>query len=863
MSQAESVPADVEMGNQTGVYHGWPRSASNQPSQAESNFGDGSGPLFNIYSKVTEKDDNKRAERWQRDAQGILIFTSLFSIVVAILVTMSVQDLRPRPRDDSAFYLQNIYQLLANPNAYDASNPPPFVITPPAFSPPLYAVWVNSLWFLSLAISLTSALLATLLHQWTRRYVAITQPVHCSPHKRARIRAFFANGVDKLHLPWVVEALPILLHLSLSLFLAGLLIFLFNLNQTAFNAVVGWVALFAGVYACITLMPIFRHDSPFYAPLSSTAWFLYAATLYAVFSILSFVRSGRDNFRDLKNRYGEWVLGGVERAAEDMASDRSSKVDGRVMEWTIGTLCEDDVTERFFEAIPGFCDSKVVQTRLSSLLRAKIRQVMDGFLDRTFSSETMSESAKIGRLIICLNAAHAALGSGMVARTLTNIFDGRWREAPQSIKMGYTLRRWCNSSDEWIALSARNIVAGIIAVQRRDERWIALVKDQFSLPDRVLRDTIPYGDSVLLVILLHVTRNLFHSVEPPWDSNILRVLSQFDIRNTLPQLQHDFCFLWNEIVREAHNRRPYSAPVFILREIRHLYLALHEDTYSPPTAFSASTTHGEDSVWEPSSYPTCNVSSHTSEPPPPVHVFAAPSAVVPQTDPASSHTPQWPHFTGQNVPRFSAPHWGTTIPLPAEPSSSDLLYAPHPFVATSSRPVSVESQALSITSLDIAAAHLTEGNANISTISPVTHPIPRSESPDGSTLERSEDLTVVPSPIVSDSAPPPIPSTVISGPNPMDIPSNMESTQPQSEDVPPAPRSPSSFPTAHPQLASGLDSQLTESIGTTAAQYDTHDVASSTPIEDFHRPRSLTLTNPDISESTPLPEDHQRDSSES
>ena len=48
----------------------------NQPSQAESNFGDGSGPLFSIYSKIAEKDDNKRAERWQGDAQGILIFVS-------------------------------------------------------------------------------------------------------------------------------------------------------------------------------------------------------------------------------------------------------------------------------------------------------------------------------------------------------------------------------------------------------------------------------------------------------------------------------------------------------------------------------------------------------------------------------------------------------------------------------------------------------------------------------------------------------------------------------------------------------------------------------------------------------------------
>ena len=37
-------------------------------------YGDSSGPLFAIYSKSVEKIDNMMAERWQKDAEGILIF---------------------------------------------------------------------------------------------------------------------------------------------------------------------------------------------------------------------------------------------------------------------------------------------------------------------------------------------------------------------------------------------------------------------------------------------------------------------------------------------------------------------------------------------------------------------------------------------------------------------------------------------------------------------------------------------------------------------------------------------------------------------------------------------------------------------
>jgi hypothetical protein len=53
-----------------------PKSTPNQPLQGESNFGDSSGPLFSIYSKVAEDEDNKVVERWQKDADGILFFVS-------------------------------------------------------------------------------------------------------------------------------------------------------------------------------------------------------------------------------------------------------------------------------------------------------------------------------------------------------------------------------------------------------------------------------------------------------------------------------------------------------------------------------------------------------------------------------------------------------------------------------------------------------------------------------------------------------------------------------------------------------------------------------------------------------------------
>ena len=56
--------------------HDHPQSAQSQPLQGESNFGDSSGKLFSMYSNVSKDEDNKMVERWQKDADGILIFVS-------------------------------------------------------------------------------------------------------------------------------------------------------------------------------------------------------------------------------------------------------------------------------------------------------------------------------------------------------------------------------------------------------------------------------------------------------------------------------------------------------------------------------------------------------------------------------------------------------------------------------------------------------------------------------------------------------------------------------------------------------------------------------------------------------------------
>ena len=467
------------------------------------------------------------------------------------------------------------------------------------------------------------------------------------------MRAFFANGVDEMGIPWAVEGLPTLLHLSLFLFFAGLVIFLFNVDQEVFTRVVWWIVLFSIVYGLITFLPLIRHDSPYNTPLSSPAWFLYARIQYValiiltciitfifafivifafvVLKVFSFITSNqiercRDQiegyqgqiWRYLKRGYKTWdghlsrrMLWGVDKKAEETASELSSEIDVRILGWTISALGEDDSLEKFFEAIPGFFNSKFVKYLERDFPETQLKTfwcALNGFMGRTLTSNSVTESVRSRRDIICRDIIGMipCPDLDMPVNLLSHI-----DEAPVSIERLQAMSQWFTHSSQGVSGSARNVVIwSLPKLQERDNRWITLASNACGLAAHVIERNVSMGgDNVLLATLICISRNAIRSD----DYGILRLveaLTQFDIRHSPPGLQHDFCALWNELVQEARNRGRFSTAISILMRIRLHYITLHQGTDAAPTAFSASTDTSHHVLLQPSSYPFCDIASH-------------------------------------------------------------------------------------------------------------------------------------------------------------------------------------------------------------------------------------------------------------
>jgi hypothetical protein len=288
---------------------------------------------------------------------------------------------------------------------------------PATFKPPTSAILVSTLWSLSLVVSLTCALLASLLQQWARRYRHITQKEN-DPQKRALTRELMAQALNKVPLSWLIklEPLPFLLHTSIFLFLAGFVVYLFTFN----NLVAELAGACAGTsllsYLYVSLTPIYSRDSPFYTPITTLIWTITMGIISLFHRLRYFVasRSTRfhpkdlDRIRETFQFYYERMLNGTTKDVETMADTPSSGLATSVLLSTFDSLDGVSDLEQFLSYIPGFYDSTSAQEHF------------DGTTFEDFNSDRLPSKISSSWNMFC----HLICSAKTKRRTHRNVFEG-------------------------------------------------------------------------------------------------------------------------------------------------------------------------------------------------------------------------------------------------------------------------------------------------------------------------------------------------------------------------------------------------------------------------------------------------------
>ncbi|KAH9030103.1 hypothetical protein EDB85DRAFT_1453615 [Lactarius pseudohatsudake] len=380
------ISADLQpQATDTNQYHNGNASAAQTAdnSQRDENQGDSSDGLWSIYLTESEKQDAEVLESWKGDTNGILVFTGLFSATVAAFIIESYKKLSPDSGDMTNALLIQISQQFV-----DFSHGKPLanvaVQSGQPFKPRASAVRVNVFWFLSLILSLSCALSATLMQQWARRYQELAQR-HGAFHRRGRMRAYIFDGIHRFGMARAVATMPTLLHISVFLFFAGLVEFLFPIYTTVAYATLGCIMVFALAYAILTVLPTIRLNCPYGTPLSGFTWLISQLSMigfyWAILNLEGLFRISLSKLWCLDSQHApethglkrrretleqqvkirrQWFSQGLRKTVELGAYRAESRVVTNALVWTLAALDEDKEIEDFAARVPGFFDSRVV-----------------------------------------------------------------------------------------------------------------------------------------------------------------------------------------------------------------------------------------------------------------------------------------------------------------------------------------------------------------------------------------------------------------------------------------------------------------------------------------------------------------------
>ncbi|KAI1793408.1 hypothetical protein LXA43DRAFT_242735 [Ganoderma leucocontextum] len=204
--------------------------------------------------------------RWKSEIDMLLVFAGLFSAVLTAFNVQSYQLLQP---DEQGEVLAALVTISSQLNGYTHS--PPFINstfnhrpdTENSFTPPTYAVWLNSLWFSALICTLSASSIAITVRQWLHQY---SSGLSGTSREVARLRQYRYESLIKWQVAGIVTMLPVLLQLALILFLAGLLILLWTIHpQVALVASI-LVGVLLSFNVTVTVIPAFRADCCYQSP---------------------------------------------------------------------------------------------------------------------------------------------------------------------------------------------------------------------------------------------------------------------------------------------------------------------------------------------------------------------------------------------------------------------------------------------------------------------------------------------------------------------------------------------------------------------------------------------------------------------
>ncbi|KAG6819814.1 hypothetical protein H0H93_008281 [Arthromyces matolae] len=217
--------------------------------------------VWRVYLDEAGAYDADMIDSFRTILDSLLIFASLFSAVVTTFVAQTSQVLQPNDAQTTVSLLIEIKQLLraaGNTTTIDSVRTSILGLDSTTYTSK--DLWVNGLFFTSLTLSVTTALLTVLAKQWIQAYIEV---VSGDARTQTILRQFRFQGLARWKLGSIIEGLPLILHGSVAMFLVGLSLYVSQIS-TPICAMISLITALTFVsYLASSAIPVFSIDCPF------------------------------------------------------------------------------------------------------------------------------------------------------------------------------------------------------------------------------------------------------------------------------------------------------------------------------------------------------------------------------------------------------------------------------------------------------------------------------------------------------------------------------------------------------------------------------------------------------------------------
>ncbi|KAG8789306.1 hypothetical protein FRC12_013660 [Ceratobasidium sp. 428] len=497
--------------------------------------------VWKTYVQEASRWDADLVDGWNRSLDLILIFAALFSAISTAFVIESSKSLRPDPAGSSDQTLLTISQTLVLIANNQHGSPLNLTLTErPDFVVPASAIYVNTLWFLSLSLSVSVSLIAMLAKDWARGYIA---ELTGQPYQQARKRQRRWDGLKEWKVPEVIAFLPSILHLALLLFAVGLTVYLWSIHLGAALPVLLVTVLSVMAYGISTTLPLIHEHCPYSTPLSKLVLMLPKPL---------FLRQFAPWMRYTPLNDPTTTPEPVDQQPDEDLMDETTS---RALAWLIVNYEDPRSADIALQAIAG-ANSKLPYEPLGS---CRAGPLIDQKLRSCFSARITNQTLQL-KDIALLEAAslytRALSRLGVVNRNLVIQFGHAAVESSVCLIDNKILSATTNPNKLAFALCAIALDSRINTFRPRT--YITLTAQLLELH---LRDQVTLKAPALLALLRGTT--LWPSFKDEGESTMERIHLMVTMAQLLPTLSHDgdsqiHCSIGAALTAFACSYRNYS-----------------------------------------------------------------------------------------------------------------------------------------------------------------------------------------------------------------------------------------------------------------------------------------------------------------